>query len=361
MNGVGPETYRRKTPGTNDQPRGVEYLIKLPPEYHHGRAYPVLIAVAHPGNDAEQMMAVLTRECDRYGYILAVPAWKGGFNQATYDFTGADHPQVTHVLRDIIRHFTVDNDRVFLCGAGDGATLVMDVGLSHPDLFAGVWAMGPPYPKWANVFSAYWNNAQKVPFYVVTGEGAKDSFKELRSLYEKWTFHGFPSLLTVYKGRGIEWYSAEVAGAFDWLSRKKRATPASTLRPDINTAQIGWHTMREGDNHFYWIGIDKVAPTHLLANTKPGVPVVPAKVTADIKGVNQIVLKTIGVRDFTVWLNRDMIDWTKPVNVNLNSNTPPGWRAKKLEPDLNVLLEDYRERGDRRMLFMGKLDFQTGN
>ena len=59
-NGVGPETYRRTTRNPNG--RGIEYLLKLPPEYHHGRAYPVLIAAAHPGNDPTQMMGVLTRE-----------------------------------------------------------------------------------------------------------------------------------------------------------------------------------------------------------------------------------------------------------------------------------------------------------
>ena len=32
-------------------------------------------------------------------------------------------------------------------------------------------------------------------------------------------------------------------------------------------------------------------------------------------------------------------------------------RPRKLEPDLDILLEDYRERGDRRMLFTGRLQF----
>ena len=269
---------------------------------------------------------------------------------------------MTLVLRDIIRHFTVDNDRVFLTGAGDGATMAMDVGMSHPDLFAGVVAMAPPFPKWANMFQVYWTNARLVPYYVVTGEMAKESFKELRPLYEKWTQYGFPSLLTIYKGRGIEWFTAEVPAAFDWMSRKKRPGVASTLRLDAAAGQLGWHTMREADNHFYWLSVEKVAPVHLMANVPAGVPAVPAKiVTADIRGSNQIVLKTIGVRQFTVWLSRDMIDWTKPVNVNLNNGTPPGWRPKLMEPDLGVLLEDYRERGDRRILFMGKLEFQTGN
>ena len=32
---------------------------------------------------------------------------------------------------------------------------------------------------------------------------------------------------------------------------------------------------------------------------------------------------------------------------------------KVIEPNLEVLLEDYYERGDRRMLFLNKLEFDT--
>jgi hypothetical protein len=45
------------------------------------------------------------------------------------------------------------------------------------------------------------------------------------------------------------------------------------------------------------------------------------------------------------------------VSVNVNRKLVDGWRGKKLEPDLNVLLEDYRTRGDRRMLFLQRLEF----
>ena len=61
----------------------------------------------------------------------------------------------------------------------------------------------------------------------------------------------------------------------------------------------------------------------------------------------------------SVWLGRDMIDWEKPVVVRLNNATPIGYKPKKLEQDIGVLLEDYRERGDRRMLFLARLEFNT--
>ena len=52
-----------------------------------------------------------------------------------------------------------------------------------------------------------------------------------------------------------------------------------------------------------------------------------------------------------------MIDWTKPVRMQLNTYTPQGWnKPKQIEPNLEVLLEDYYERGDRRMLFLNKLE-----
>ena len=90
-------------------------------------------------------------------------------NRVEWEWKGEDHDLVTEVLRDTIRHFTVDTDRVFLMGAGEGADMAMDVGASHPDLFAGVIAVGPN-PKWQGLFVNYWRNAQRLPFYVVSGQ-----------------------------------------------------------------------------------------------------------------------------------------------------------------------------------------------
>ena len=178
---------------------GLPYLVKLPPEYHHGRAYPVLIVLSHPSIDAEQMISSLAHESDRNGYILIAPEWANQFGKG-WQWKGDDHGYVTEVLRDAVRHFCIDNDRVFLFGAADGANMAMDVGMSHPDLFAGVLAMGP-IPKFQNMFSEYWGNAQKLPFYIVTGELAGDSASNLRQIFEKWMPKGFPSLMVVYKGR----------------------------------------------------------------------------------------------------------------------------------------------------------------
>ena len=342
--------YRRKTLPAPGHAGGLDYLVKLPPEYHHGRAYPVLILLTHPGIATEDVLAPLVAEADKNGYIVVVPEWAGLFGKG-WEWRGEDHVHVTATLRDTIRHFTVDNDRVFMIGIGEGANMAMDVGMSHPDLFAGVIPMGP-IPKWGGLFIEYWRNAQKLPFFVVTGEQTGDGLANLRKIYEKWMPRGYPALMSVYKGRGVEWFGAETPVLFDWMSRKKRVNGNATLA--LGNYRQPWTMLRDGDNRFYWLQADKI-----VTGTNGGAPVT-AEMQGDVKGNNLLDLKCRNVKQMTVWLSSDMIDWTKPVKVQINNTVPREWyKPKMVEPNLEVLLEDYYERGDRRMLFLNKLEFNT--
>ncbi|MBA4187508.1 MAG: hypothetical protein C0467_05760 [Planctomycetaceae bacterium] len=349
--------YKRKTGATTIEAAGIPYYVKLPPEYHHGRAYPVVIALTDAKTDPKNMLALIGSEADRNGYIMIAPEWGNQFgNVQSWQWKGEEHEYVTAVLRDTIRHFCVDNDRVFLMGVADGGNMAMDIGASHPDLFAGVLAVGPT-PRWQNMFDWYWKNAQKLPFYVVTGEMSGLSVLNTRRIYEQWTRYGFPGLMVVYKGRGIEWFTAEPPIMFDWMSRKTRVGGAAVLK--LNTeARFRWATMRNTDNRFYWLGVEKIADRNLIENSKGGTHI-PADIDGDIGGNNIINIHSRGITRISVWLGQEMIDWTKPVGVNINGTSARGWRAKVLEPDIDVLLKDYRERGDRRMLYLQRLEFDA--
>lgn len=347
--------YKRTTTPTADQPVGVPYFVKLPPEYHHGRAYPVLIVLGSPSFDIESIISSLSREADRNGYIILAPDWANKFG-AGWKWQGDQHKLVTSVLSEAVKHFCIDNDRVFLIGAGDGANMAMDIGMSHPDLFAGVIPVSP-IPKWKNMFEEYWKNGQALPFYTVTGELAGDSVKTLRQIYDRWMPRGYHSLLTVYKGRGAEWYSAEIPTIFDWMGRRKRVTLTGVLKLDDKGRQP-WTTMRATDNHFYWLGVDKMQSQRMVENNKGSI--VPATIQGDIGGNNAIRVTSQGVLKFSIYLTSDLIDWTRGVTVVINNAPAPGYfRPKMLEPSLELLLEDYRERGDRRNLLWGKLEFST--
>src|SRR5208282_3108816 len=107
--------------------------------------------------------------------------------------------------------------------------MAYDVGLSHPDLFAGVLPMsaGPSF------FSeAYWRSAQYLPFYVINGDRSGDSNKKVREQFTSWMPRAFNSMWVQYKGRGIEWFGAELPSAFDWMRNKHRAFPLRQLGVD---------------------------------------------------------------------------------------------------------------------------------
>jgi hypothetical protein len=193
--------------------------------------------------------------------------------------------------------------------------------------------------------------------YAVVGE-QDIALSAVQPVFEKWTSRGFPALLTVYKGRGPDWFRAEVPRAFDWMGRKARVRGTATLLLG-RTLGEPWQVIREDDDRFYWVG---VAPgglrnPNLLANRKPNGFVNPATFHADLaKNQTVTITNAIGVRRFVIWLERDLIDWTKPVNVMINGRRPNGYVPKKLEPDLQLMFEQIYESGDRKMLYLGKIE-----
>jgi hypothetical protein len=189
---------------------------------------------------------------------------------------------------------------------------------------------------------------------VVSGELSGDGITNVRKIYEQWTRYGYPCIWSVYKGRGIEWYAAETGPIFDWMSRKVRVNGTATLALGNGIgSRKPWVMLRDTDTRFYWLQADRIMPGKAAG-------AIPAEIQGDIRGNNQIVLNTNRVKQLTVWLSSDMIDWTKPVRLQINGSTPQGWaKPKMFEPNIEVLLQDYHERGDRRMLFMNKIEIST--
>jgi acetyl esterase/lipase len=354
--------------------RPVTYTLQLPPEYHPGRAYPVLVALHNGGETAKNMMDRLAESAAKHGYILAAPDWdfaRGG----TYLYSAEEHAAVLDTLRDLGRHFNVDTDRVFLTGYGEGGNMAWDVGLSHPDLFAGVVPVNgqPRYHA-----RAYWPNAMVLPFYVVWGEymGGPTRTPDKRTngnlvTYELFKDHwipgGFPALGVQYKGRGLEWFPAEVPTIFEWMAQKRRQNPMAKIgfknrassEPEPGEYEAHQCTMRPGDNHFYWLSVDGLAPQRLNESARwwnPNAKV--ATVAGRIVNGNQVGVFAAGVKQVTVWLGRGTVDFEKPVTVYLNSSQLGNPRPVK--PSLAVLLEDFYQRGDRQRLYVARIDLTLG-
>lgn len=354
-----PDTYKIDSGPLPDDRDGVTYYLRLPREYHHGRSYPVVVAIHDPGVAAANMIGLLAAECDRNGYILIAPEWASVFGNKHFDYGGSDHHLMTSAIRDVSRKFSVDQDRVFAYGYGEGGTFALDLAMSRPDYFAGVVSMGASVVP--QFYRDYARNAQKVAVYSITGEMAEASVGGLRQLYQNWLPYGYYAILSVYKGRGSEWFAGEVATTFDWMNRKKRVRGLESLRMDGGRFDA-WHTLRPGDDRFYWVGASELQAGNTLKRPeRPDIPPPAARFSADIvvaEGKQRIVVKDVyGVKKITVWLERGMIAWDQEVAFSIDSGFDKV-RATKVQPDLQLMLEELYRTGDRKMLFFAKFEFR---
>jgi hypothetical protein len=334
--------------------RGPNYHLQVPPEYHPGRQYPVMIVLHELGERPVDLFNRWSSLAAQHGYILAAPEWQRAPGIG-YTYTSEEHRAVLEVIRDLRQRFQVDSDRVFLFGQGEGGNMAFDVGLSHPDQFAGVLPMSGQPQFFA---LKYWPNAQYLPFYVVDGDLHGDGAKNNRRQFDNWIPHGYPSLFVQYKGRGQEWFGGELPYMMDWMDRKKRAQAFPDLgRPGSGPFGDEFQSMRASDNRFYWLVGEELNDRHTNDSSRSfSFKVGPATAQARINPGNQINLNVHGFRRIVLWLGPGMIDYEKPVKivVNAQGSVP----IKKVTPNLATLLEDYYERADRQRLFYAKVEVE---
>ena len=247
---------KAQTLQTKNDGKQFSYDLQLPPGYTHGRAWPLLIALHHSGENASLALARWVDLAAQHGYIVAVPQWGKG-PKSIYQFSTQEHAAVLETLRDLRRRFQIDSDRVFLFGGEHGGTMAFDVGLAHPDQFTGVVPMAA-LPVFFG--SRYWPNAQYLHLYIVNGDLVDTATRKAQEGWRKNLIDAnFPAIHIEYKGRLNEWFGAEPAIIFDWMNRKRRAHPLK----QVGKQGEEFRTLRNTDNQFYWISTTGVLPAHV--------------------------------------------------------------------------------------------------
>ncbi len=350
---------------------GGSYLVQLPPDYNHLRAYPVLMLL-HSGREkkAEDMLVRFTDEAAKHGLILVAPLWAGNkVVRAKAQGSAAEHALVLDTLRDLRRRFQVDSDRVYMFGWEDGANLAFDVGLGHPDQFAGVAPMNGTLQPFTRRF--YWPNAQYLPFYVIEGDRNGANAKAMKELYKEWTRPPYTCLYVEYKGRGSEWFGMEVEKSLDWLTRKRRHMPLKELGRANFGGALGeeFHSSRSADNRFYWLKCEGINDKHQADHrNKWFTSYQPATFQGNLsvgnekdnksgaKIWNQANLRVTGTRQFTFMITPAMMNLEHPFALVVNGQKVGGLR--NLQPSVETLLEELYQTGDRQRLFVAKIDIK---
>ena len=349
-----PGFYKLDVPIGLDKEPDVTYYVQLPPEYDPHVRYPVILTLNGGGTTPEKQIdwwagagrdtrGFRLGQATRLGYIVIAVDWlKEG--QKEYQFSAREHAAVLASLRDACRRFAINTDRVFLTGHSIGGNAAWDLGLAHPDLWAGVIPIVAQAQKYC---LRYWQNAKLVPFYVLLGELDGDKLKENSDTLGRYMTNRFDLTVVEYQGRGHEDFFEDIQNLFDWMDRRESR--------NFFPKQFTVSTMRSWDNYFWWVEAGKLPEKCLVEpeDWPPGRGITPAKITATVLATNGLSIQC-AARDFTVWLAPEIVDFTRPIRVTLNGNSLS--KKPRIEPDLKVLLEDVRTRADRLHPFWAKVE-----
>ncbi len=333
------------------------YYVQLPPEYDPHRLYPTIVTLHSSYTSPLQQIdwwsgarapdGVRYGQASRQGYIVIAPAW-GKEHQAEYNHSPEEHAIVLNALRDAARRFAIDTDRVYLTGHGMGGDGVWDLAASHPDLWAGAIGFCAVADRFVKFYD---DNASRVPLYLVMGELDGDKMIRNSTLLDKYFTNGFNLSVVEFQGRGSEHFSDEILRLFDWMSRYRR-----DFFPKKYTAK----SLRSSDHFFWWVELSSLPSKSVVPpNVWPPAPgTIPVQTVATITATNGVHI-TSGAGEVTVWLAPELVDFDRPISVNVKGkqlNTG----NRFIEPSVSVILDDLRTRGDRRHLFWARIDMPQG-
>ncbi|KAA5544694.1 alpha/beta hydrolase [Roseiconus nitratireducens] len=342
-------------PAVDDLDATPNYMIQLPPEYDPLREYPCLVVLSPPNAPPELEMTYWAGKYDpvqgarsgqamRHGYIVVSPVW-GITEQRQYEYTPREHYAVLAALRHAMRRASIDADRVYLAGHGEGATAAWDIALSHPDHWAGLISInGEP----SKTIQHYFPNARHIPLYFVMGEssGPKAPLIRMGPILDDYMHVRNDATVVMYRGRGAEPYFEELPEMFKWLNVSTHVR--KPIPTDFEAA-----TMRSGDQYFWWLELGPLKP---LVDLNPVLwdqekRKRAGKVSGEVGSGNQIRIS--GPADnFIVWLRPEMgIDLSQQVVIRYGTSPT----RFDFDFDVETILEDARQRADRKRPYWAKV------
>ncbi|SMP43991.1 Dienelactone hydrolase family protein [Neorhodopirellula lusitana] len=346
------------------------YIVQLPPEYDPLRSYPCVVALHAAGAPAEtqlnwwagvatnqflqtaaaddgdaseqpQPKSMRLGQAARHGFIVVAPRWTRG-GQRAYEYTPREHDAVLSSVRSAMRRFSIDADRIFIAGHGAGGSAAWDISLSHPDIWAGMIAIGAEPTKTLLHYDA---NAVHMPVYIVMGDKDGRPLKRNGAVYDDYMTYQHDAMFVMYRGRGKEFFYEESDRIFEWMSTSLHN------RAKI-PAELDLITMRENDRFFWWLEWDQSLPETYMDPILWTKNVKRATISAVIGANNEVRISQAPSNAFTVWLTPEMeVDFGEPIAIRYRSR-----RADfRFDGEFETMLEDVRRRADRRRPFWGKV------
>ena len=365
--GEEPIAFEVTIPGTNARPATESFrvAVHLPIEYDPYRRYPLLITLPNAGQTAESQLSLFhgpfiknvgrIGRASRNGTIVASVQWHRP-GQTSTDYTAREHAIVLKAMRACFRKFQVDTDRVFLHGTGVGGDLVYDIGLAHPEHFAGLMPVGGRIEKYAKVHATDRNIPLSI--YAVFGEGDRPT---QQANYQTWNKMLLSSryanlILVEYIGRlAGEAFPDDIESMFEWMQFQRR------WLPDRAGFEFSVDSMRPWVNYYWFIELrgfplNNVMWPQVWEDGNLNALSIEGEIKPEGKENHFVVKPSSAGRSMTLWLSADYVNFEKEIRISGRGRN----FSEAVSPSTKVMLDDARGRGDRLHPYWARLDCDEG-
>jgi len=332
------------------QGRAYNLALSIPLTYQPAKEYGLVVCLHGAGFTGE---AYLERWQARLGedYVLACPTAPMG---AWY--TRGAEELVLATIRSVQRRYHIDPDRIFLTGMSNGGIGAWVIGMHDAPLFAGIAPMASGLD---HVLMPFLANLRSTPIYII--HGAKDQVMPVelsRTITKELTRLSYPFVYREYDREhplagGHYFPREELPELVTWLNAQRR----NPLPMSVTVVRDASHFQPFG-----WVRID--ATDAIAAFSEDLVSKRDdrirrqeyARLEASIVAQNRIEVRADRVQRYSLFLNEQLIDSSKPLVVLTNGqvsfNGP-------VTPLLETLLRQARLRQDSRQLFPIHLAIQV--
>jgi predicted esterase len=303
-----------------------ENWVDIPKEYDPSRSWPVRVqlhgGVGRPSPNAVPpgQQAPTGAPNNRIAGEPQIYVYPSGWIDAQW----WDEVQVDNILRllaDLKQRYNVDESHIYLTGVSDGATGAYYLAMREPTIWSSILPLNGSIAVLRNASAGvdgplYGNNLVNKPLYIVNGE--EDQLYPVYSVepHIRWfKGMGVPHVFRpqARAGHNTAWWPAERES----YERFVHEHPRNPHPPSLS-----WETERtDRFNRVHWLVIDRIgkgASEAALEDTKYFSHPQPSGRVDVVREGNSFTAKARGVRQFTLLLSPDVVDFSQPVVVNVN-------------------------------------------
>ena len=280
--------------------------------------------------------------------------YPSGFAGAEW-WHGVQLENILRLVDRIKRQYNVDESRIYMTGVSDGGTGTYYMAMKAPTLWSAFLPlngsikvlMNPDARAEGELFST---NLANRPFYIVSG--GRDPLYPARDVQTHVAAFQKIGVSLVFRpqadaGHDTSWWPYE-RSLFEQFVKQKPREP--------HPARVSWQTeSTDRFNRADWLVIDKLGmgsmdhdfePVDIFSHRRPS-----GRVDVSRTG-NTFEAQTRGVKEFTLLLSPDAIDFSQPVRVRVNDRQVFEGVVTR---DLAVLLKWAARDNDRVRLYGGEL------